>query len=218
MSSLWQNLHNFYVSKLPSLSIFTQKENILQAQNEFDQLDQITNLWNELYPRVYGYFWRRIDNRSHVEDLTALVLSNFLFNLESGKIEQDNFGYLWQIAKNTLFEYCRGKSKNFISLTDFDEDKIDQKLINQTNELIEKIKNAAQKCLSTDEFKMFCEYYSSDLFLVDNSNENQNFQTTSKNSDLNDNFSKKYNLKPATLRQKIHRIKLRLQKELTKQN
>jgi len=238
MTNLWQNLHNFYVSKFPSLAIpstnsflaeidiFSNgKENqtqneIQNLQNEIqsEEINEITNLWNDLYPQVYGYFYRRIDNKNTVEDLTALVLSSFLENVANGKIEKTNFGYLWQIARNSLFEYCRQKSKNFISLSNFDEKFIDERLKNQTNELIEKIKNAAQKCLKNDEFTMFCDYYQSDLGskLISNS---QNFSNNpAPNPATNpDNLTDKYNLKPATLRQKIHRIKLKLQKELAKQ-
>lgn len=223
MTSLWQNLHNFYVSKFPNLRTFNTNGKENQIQNEIhDKIDEITNLWNELYPRIYGYFYRRINNISVVEDLTALTLSIFLENVQNGKIEKTNFGYLWQIARNSLFEYCRQKSKNFISLSDFDENLVDQKLANRNAELIEKIKTAAQKCLKNDEFAMFCDYYSSDLC---NSNL-QNLKTSKIHSNLDQNsptdnftnFYQRYNLKPSTLRQKIHRIKLKLQKEITKQN
>ena len=102
MTYLWQNLHNFYVSKFPNLSTFTNlnsNQNEIQNETQTDlidnQIDKITNLWNELYPRVYGYFYRRIDNQTAVEDLTASVLSSFLKNVENGKIKKNNFGYLW---------------------------------------------------------------------------------------------------------------------------
>lgn len=216
MTNLWQNLHDFYTQQFPNLQVFGQNytKNQSQNQGQIYQIDEITDIWNELYPRVYGYFWRRIENQSTVEDLTANTLSSFLINVQNGKIARDNFGYLWQIARNYLFEYCRRKPKSFISLTDFDEDFVDEKLANRNAELIEKIKFAAQKCLKNDEFTMFCDYYSSDL----GSKPIFNSQNSSNNSVPNsDNLTDKYNLKPATLRQKIHRIKLKLQKELVKQ-
>ena len=35
-------------------------------------------LWDELYPKVYAYFLRRVDNRLDVEDLTSITLTSFL--------------------------------------------------------------------------------------------------------------------------------------------
>jgi len=73
--------------------------------------------WEEYYPKVYGYFFRRLDNRLDVEDLTSLVLSEFLkviINPEkSYKILNKN-AYLWKIAHNQLSVFINTKSKQAV--------------------------------------------------------------------------------------------------------
>jgi RNA polymerase sigma factor (sigma-70 family) len=74
-------------------------------------LANIDQLWSEYYPKVYGYFFRRVNNRVDVEDLTSIVLTEFFNNtLDNPKILNPH-GYLWSIAYFRLIDHIRTKSK-----------------------------------------------------------------------------------------------------------
>ena len=70
--------------------------------------------WQIYYPKVYGYFFRRVNNRLDVEDLTSLVLTYFFEALsnpeKASKIKSPN-AYLWKIAYNQLMVFITNKSK-----------------------------------------------------------------------------------------------------------
>jgi RNA polymerase sigma factor (sigma-70 family) len=81
---------------------------------------QISDLWNEYYPRVYGYFFKRITNQADVDDLTSVTLTGFIQNLATKDIVQPA-GFLWKIARNQLYLYIKHKSKNLVSIDNLDE-------------------------------------------------------------------------------------------------
>ena len=64
--------------------------------------------WDYWYPRVYGYFYRRITDQSTVEDLTGNVLSTILL----AKNVQNMNAYVWRVAHNQLVRYIDTKSKS----------------------------------------------------------------------------------------------------------
>ncbi len=74
-------------------------------------MSNTTNLqveWEYWYPRVYGYFYKRIDSKIEVEDLTAgtlttVFLAKDVINLRS---------YMWKVAHNYLVRYIDTKSKS----------------------------------------------------------------------------------------------------------
>jgi RNA polymerase sigma factor (sigma-70 family) len=85
-------------------------------------------LWEEYYPSVYGYFFRRVNNREDVEDLTSIVMTAFLDNLlNTEKSIQNPHGLLWKIAHNQLALFIRNKNKNPMAIgledTDFEIDR-----------------------------------------------------------------------------------------------
>ncbi len=79
----------------------------------------INSEWEFYYPKVYGYFFRRIDNRLDVEDLTSLVLFQFLEIIldeeKSVRILNKN-AYLWKIAHNQLVAFINNKTKQIITV------------------------------------------------------------------------------------------------------
>ena len=75
--------------------------------------------WKTRYDQVYGYFYRRVNTKSDVEDLTMETLERFYFTEK--KIENPN-AFLWGIARNKMLEYIRYKGKNqFQELVDWAE-------------------------------------------------------------------------------------------------
>lgn len=86
--------------------------------------------WKEYYPKVYGYFYRRVESREDVEDLTSIVMTSFVQGLQSTK-PQNLHGYLWRIAHNQLVNYIKNKNKNRTAILSQDADWIlDQSIEN----------------------------------------------------------------------------------------
>jgi RNA polymerase sigma factor (sigma-70 family) len=77
------------------------------------------NIWNEYYPKVYGYFFKRVDNKNDVDDLTSLVMEKYL-NLfqDSEKANQvtNKHAYLWKIANNQLADFIKNKQKRIVTI------------------------------------------------------------------------------------------------------
>ena len=74
------------------------------SKNKID-LDQ----WNEYYFKVYNYFYKRVNGKYEVEELTAQTMNSAFL----AKINKDiDFfdGYLWKVAHNYLVKYIRTKS------------------------------------------------------------------------------------------------------------
>jgi RNA polymerase sigma factor (sigma-70 family) len=89
----------------------------------------IDHAWEQYYPRIYGYFFRRLNNRLDVEDLTSITLSEFIeVLLDDTKCSRirDLEDYLWKIAHNQLVGFIDKKSKIKITVGLSDEtDSID---------------------------------------------------------------------------------------------
>lgn len=91
---------------------------------------EIESLWNEYFPKVFGYFYRRLNCREDVEDLTSLVMTKFIHSLNEYDIAKPN-AYLWRIAHNQLVNFYREKSKTpvFTSLLENeDQEWLDESL------------------------------------------------------------------------------------------
>ncbi len=80
-------------------------------------------IWEEYYPSVYGYYFRRVNNRDDVEDLTSIVITIFLDNmLDDTKTIANPHGFLWKVAYNHLALFIRQKSKNPMAIGLIDTD------------------------------------------------------------------------------------------------
>jgi len=114
----------------------------------------INQEWEIYYPKVYGYFFRRLSNRLDVEDLTSITLCQFLQTLsddvKAAKILNKN-AYLWKIAHNQLATFINTKTKQMTIVgLDDNQDSIDTNLENnhsyeyknRLEKLLECIKNS----------------------------------------------------------------------------
>jgi RNA polymerase sigma factor (sigma-70 family) len=78
---------------------------------------QIQELWYEYYPKVYGYFFRRLESVEDVEDLTCVTLEQFLDTMsDSAKVIRSPHAYLWKIAYYQLVDFVRQKNKTPLPL------------------------------------------------------------------------------------------------------
>ena len=99
---------------------------------------ELSQMWEELYPKVYGYFFRRVNNRMDVEDLAAVTLTAYFQNLvKNGDLITNKMGFLWKIAHNQLLFFIRQKSKSpvFVGINDnFDSKDVDLEIENHSCE------------------------------------------------------------------------------------
>jgi DNA-directed RNA polymerase specialized sigma24 family protein len=73
--------------------------------------------WNYWYPRVYGYFYKRVDQKTEVEDLTANTM-NTAFTAQNVLNFQ---AYIWRVAHNYLVKYINTKNTDPTPIS-FNED------------------------------------------------------------------------------------------------
>ena len=107
--------------------------------------------WKELYPKVYGYFFRRVNQRLDVEDLSSMTLSQYFQTLldseKSARVTNQN-AYLWKIAHNQLVDfYGRGSKKIVTVAIDENIDGIDPKTENERSVFFKAKLESLQKCL-----------------------------------------------------------------------
>jgi len=113
------------------------------------------NEWDEWYYKVYGYFYKRISNKSDVEDLTSEVM-NTAFMAQN---VQNFSGYIWKVAHNFLVKYINTKNKEpMIVSVDNDEEFsqpeyvpewYDEEAENQRSIQYEAKKNQILECISS---------------------------------------------------------------------
>jgi RNA polymerase sigma factor (sigma-70 family) len=72
--------------------------------NDFGK--DLASQWEYWYPRVYGYFYKRVGLEAEVDDLTANTM-NAAF---TAKDVQNFQGYIWRVAHNHLVKYINTKN------------------------------------------------------------------------------------------------------------
>jgi RNA polymerase sigma factor (sigma-70 family) len=81
-------------------------------------LNDIEVVWDYWYPRVYSYFYKRIDKKDLIEDLTAETMNTvFLCKNEIQNLP----AYMWKVAHNYLVKYIKTKSTSPMTVA-FDDD------------------------------------------------------------------------------------------------
>ena len=125
--------------------------------------EQITDLWNEYYPRVYGYFFKRIDSQTDVDDLASVTLTSFIQNLSTKEIAQPA-GFLWKIARNQLCLYIKRKSKNPISIDNLDDFESlqtteDSEISEKYHQLLQEVMQKAETMLTADDLRILKSSY-----------------------------------------------------------
>jgi RNA polymerase sigma factor (sigma-70 family) len=93
----------------------------------------LEKIWNEYYPKVYGYYYRRVNQRFDVEDLTMITMEIFIKSITEKEITNQN-AYLWKIAHNQLLIFIANKNKTFISISSIES--IEEIEINRSIEVL----------------------------------------------------------------------------------
>lgn len=154
----------------------------------------IEQLWLEYHPKVYGYFFRRVNNRLDVEDLTSITLEVFMDNiLNPNKQIQNTHGFLWKIAHNQLLVFINTKTKKPIPVS-LNEDlenyrpteiTIENQSAENLNIRKQKLLECVQNQLSSEEIDLVEKIIMEDQKAV--------------------NLAVELNLKPENIRQKLSR-------------
>ena len=103
------SLDNLYSQDSPILDWDSNSPDILPPQtlpqSHFDP-DDMEASWNYWYPRVYGYFFRRVNSREDVEDLTSSTITTVF----TAKNIINFQAYMWRVAHNYLVKYINLKN------------------------------------------------------------------------------------------------------------
>ena len=161
-------------------------------------LETIDEHWAEYYPKVYGYFFRRVDNRTDVEDLTSITLTEFFNHVLDNPQITNPHGYLWRVAYHTLVNFVRRKSKRPTTvplepeqimevIPDNLETELEAKTLSQK---FDQILLDAKTELSPEEYKLFSAVYL--------------------DGEAVKTVAKRHHLKPNTLSVKLRRILAKL--------
>jgi RNA polymerase sigma-70 factor (ECF subfamily) len=111
---------------------------------------EITHYWDEYYPKVYGYFFRRVNNQADVEELTSLTMHGFLDGIINPEKNISNpQAFLWKIAHNQLVTFIRFKAKHQIpiSIENEEEFAVDNQIESSRSDHYQSKVNDLMKCL-----------------------------------------------------------------------
>jgi len=143
--------------------IFSQEELILAIKN--NQLDVLTRVYKEVYPKVLGYVRQNSGNEDQAKDIFQEAFIVGWEQVKSGTFAPQNTtafqGFLFQVAKNKWLDWVRSsKFKKEVSLEGFgqnisEEDReVDLELkYKQLKEGFEKLGENCQDLLNRFYFK-----------------------------------------------------------------
>lgn len=157
---------------------------------------EANKIWERWYPLVYGYFFRRINKRQDVEEMTANTISSLI--LKEGVTNPQAF--TWQTARNQLKLYYTKKAKQpgIVNIEDLSLEtesfKHSDKVYSENYlAFINRLKDCLSRNLSDLEKKIV------NMAVVEEEKSNYIAETL--------------NLKPATVRQKLRRSILKLKEK-----
>jgi len=169
----------------------TNKKN--KKKKPIPNLRDTRKSWDYWYPLVFGYFYRRLENREEVEDLTSKTLTAFLTTEK--KVENPK-AFVWQIAKNQLCIFIRQKNKALLTMSEQDMEGLSSSI--DEGSLIEQKGYSENFLMKKKEL----------LELIEKSLKDVEYQIVYQSIILEKNsteIGQSLNLKPATVRQKLKR-------------
>jgi RNA polymerase sigma-70 factor, ECF subfamily len=77
-------------------------------------------LYDFYLPRIYGFIYRRVQDRDVAEDLTSMTFQRALETVRRPDFRNDAFGgWLYRVASNAVVDHVR-RDRRYVSLTDLD--------------------------------------------------------------------------------------------------
>jgi RNA polymerase sigma factor (sigma-70 family) len=150
--------------------------------------------WDNYYPKVFGFFFKRVQNVSDVEDLTSLIMTQILQKLADQHEIENLHSYLWRMCRYKLYDYINQKKNlpNLVELKEYDDDGLLTSPQSTYKIQAEEILKFAKSHIKDDEYIIL------EMNLI------QEFNSTE--------IGQKLNIKANTVRQKLKRIIHKLQK------
>lgn len=77
-------------------------------------------LYDFYLPRVYGFVYRRVQDRCVAEDLTSMTFQRALENVRRSEFRNESFGgWLYRVASNVVVDHVR-RDRRYISMSEAD--------------------------------------------------------------------------------------------------
>ena len=97
-----------------------ERERTLVARAR-DDCAAFGELYDFYVARIYGFIYRRVQDRQVAEDLTSMTFQRALENVRREDFRNDSFGgWLYRVASNAVVDHTR-RDRRFISLADVNE-------------------------------------------------------------------------------------------------
>ena len=85
-----------------------------------DDSAAFAELYDFYLPRIYGFIYRRVQDRCVAEDITSMTFQRALENLRRPEFRNDCFGgWLYRVASNAVVDHVR-RDRRFVALGDQD--------------------------------------------------------------------------------------------------
>ena len=77
-------------------------------------------LYDYYLPRVYGFIYRRVQDRCVAEDLTSMTFQRALENVRRSDFRNESFGgWLYRVASNVVVDHVR-RDRRYVSMREFE--------------------------------------------------------------------------------------------------
>jgi RNA polymerase sigma factor (sigma-70 family) len=123
--------------------------------------NEIEQSWEYWYPRVYGYFFKRVDDKTEVEDLTANTMTT-VFLAEN---VQNFQAYMWRVAHNYLVKYINTKTttptpislnEDWVSINEF-QPEVEEEILPQYDDKLAQLRECVDNHIKDDFEKQLIE-------------------------------------------------------------
>ena len=85
-----------------------------------DDSAAFAELYDFYLPRIYGFVYRRVQDRCVAEDLTSMTFQRALENVRRSDFRNESFGgWLYRVASNVVVDHVR-RDRRYVSMSEFD--------------------------------------------------------------------------------------------------
>ena len=94
-----------------------ERELVVRAR---DQAGAFAELYDFYLPRVYGFVYRRVQDRCLAEDLTSMTFERAIENVRRSDFRNESFGgWLYRVASNVVVDHVR-RDRRSVSMSDIE--------------------------------------------------------------------------------------------------
>jgi RNA polymerase sigma-70 factor (ECF subfamily) len=81
-------------------------------------------LYDFYLPRIYGFIYRRVQDRCVAEDLTSMTFQRALENVRRSDFRNDSFGgWLYRVASNAVVDHVR-RDRRYVSMGNLEDGEV----------------------------------------------------------------------------------------------